>query len=257
MSETVIREVARNVWTFSRPFARFGVIPFGGRSTAIKMRDGGVWLLASTPLDGETKSTLNSLGPVQFIVGADAVHHLFLGEYKKEYPSAKVIAPEAARPRLEDKSLNFDGAWGRDPPDTKYGFEELRLGTRLLPSAQLETEHFSSHFDGFKNKDIAFFHPESKTLIEADLLLNLPCHEQYSKVKSGGRSLGFLNVNPWSWLHPRIVWSLGVDKAAMKRDAKTVASWDFERIIPCHGDVIEGKGKDAWLNTYKFYLQDN
>jgi len=56
----------------------------------------------------------------------------------------------------------------------------------------------------------------------------------------------------------------------MKRDARTVASWDFERIIPCHGvgdsfvwpwlkahcfqDVIEGKGKDAWMDAYKFYL---
>ncbi|KAF5349298.1 hypothetical protein D9756_009369 [Leucocoprinus leucothites] len=242
MSETVIREVAKNVWTFSRPFARFGVIPFGGRSTAIKMKDGGVWLLASTPLDEDTKSTLNNLGPVRFIVGADAVHHLFLGQYKKEYPSAKLIAPDAAHARLEDKSLKFDGAWGRDPPDTKYGFED---------------DIKSCYFDGFKNKDVAFFHPDSKTLIEADLLLNLPCNEQYSKAKSGSGAIPFMNVNPWSWLHPRIVWSLGVDKEAMRRDAKTVASWDFERIIPCHGDTIEGKGKDAWTSVYKFYLQNN
>ncbi|KAJ3572923.1 hypothetical protein NP233_g2758 [Leucocoprinus birnbaumii] len=239
MSETVIREVTRNVWTFSRPFSRFGVIPFGGRSTAIKMKDGGVWILASTPLDDETKATLNRLGPVRYIVGADAVHHLFLGQYKKEYPSAKLIAPEAAYARLEDKSLKFDGAWGQDPTETKYGFED---------------DIKSCYFDGFKNKDVAFFHPESKTLIEADLLLNLPCNEQYSKAKSGGGKLPFMNVNPWSWLHSRIVWSLGVDKEAMKRDARTVASWDFERIIPCHGDVIEEKGKEAWENVYKFYL---
>jgi hypothetical protein len=35
-----------------------------------------------------------------------------------------------------------------------------------------------SFFSGFKNKDVAFFHPESKTLIEADLLFNLPAKEQ-------------------------------------------------------------------------------
>jgi len=239
----VIREVTRNVWTFSRPFARFGVVPFGGRSTAIRMKDGGVWVLASTPLDEETKSTLDKIGPVRFIIGADAVHHLFLGQYKKAYPSAKVIGPEAALERTEDKSLKFDGAWGRDPSDTKYGFED---------------DIKACYFSGFKNKDIAFFHQESKTLIEADLLLNLPCNEQYSKVKSGKWSLplGF-HVNPWSWLHPRMIWSLGVDKEAMKRDAKTVASWDFERIIPCHGDVIEQRGKEAWLNVYKFFLQSD
>jgi len=37
----------------------------GGRSTAIRMKNGGVWLLASTPLSPETKAKLDELGPVQ------------------------------------------------------------------------------------------------------------------------------------------------------------------------------------------------
>jgi len=242
MSDTVIREVTRNVWTFSRPFSRFGLIQLGGRSTAIRMKDGGVWLLASTPLDEGTKSTLDNIGPVRFIISPDAVHHLFLTQYKKAYPSAKVIGPEAALARLEDKSLKFDGVWGRDPVDTKYGFED---------------DIKACYFDGFKNKDIAFFHPDSKTLIEADLLMNLPGTEQYSKQPSKWRFPFQSSLNPWSSLHPHVVWALGINKEAMKRDAKTVASWDFERIIPCHGDVIEERGKDAWLSTYKFFLQSD
>jgi hypothetical protein len=47
------------------PFTRYSIVPFGGRSTAIRMKDGGVWLLASTPLDDGTKSTLDNLGPVR------------------------------------------------------------------------------------------------------------------------------------------------------------------------------------------------
>lgn len=58
-------QVTNGVWTFSRPFARFGWIPFGGRSTAIKLKDGGVWLLASTPMSEETKAKLDELGPVK------------------------------------------------------------------------------------------------------------------------------------------------------------------------------------------------
>ena len=41
-------------------------MPLGGRSTAIQLKAGGVWILASTPLDAETKSTLNNLGPVKY-----------------------------------------------------------------------------------------------------------------------------------------------------------------------------------------------
>lgn len=49
-----------------RPFARFGVWPVGGRSTAIKLSSGGVWVLASTPLDTETKAKLQEMGPVKY-----------------------------------------------------------------------------------------------------------------------------------------------------------------------------------------------
>ena len=73
-------QVAKDVWTFSCPFARFGIFPVGGRSTAIKLSSGEVWVLASTPLNDATKSKIDELGPVKYIIGADAVHHLFLGK---------------------------------------------------------------------------------------------------------------------------------------------------------------------------------
>lgn len=49
------------------PFSRFGIIPVGGRSTAIKLSNGDVWVMASTPLTTETKAKLNELGPVKFV----------------------------------------------------------------------------------------------------------------------------------------------------------------------------------------------
>ncbi|KAF8886143.1 hypothetical protein BD779DRAFT_1531145 [Infundibulicybe gibba] len=240
MSDIVIREVAKDVWTFSRPFARFGWFPIGGRSTAVKLRDGGVWVLASTPLNDETKKTLDRMGPVKYIIGADAEHTMFLGEFKKAYPNAKLIAPQAAIDLVKDTSFSFDGAWGKDPASTRYGFED---------------DIKAIFFSGFKNKDVAFLHSTSKTLIQADLLFNLPATEQYSKSTTKPTHIPFVGgLSPTSWLHPRILWNLGIDKDAMRRDAKAVADWDFKRIIPCHGDVIEKDAHAAWRAAYKFYL---
>lgn len=64
-TQTAIRQVATDVWTFSRPFARFGLIPVGGRSTAVRLNDGGVWVLASTPLDERTRERLQAMGEVK------------------------------------------------------------------------------------------------------------------------------------------------------------------------------------------------
>lgn len=37
----------------------------GGRSTAVKLSDGSVWVIASTPLSPETKEAIDNLGPVR------------------------------------------------------------------------------------------------------------------------------------------------------------------------------------------------
>lgn len=85
-----------------------------------------------------------------------------------------------------------------------------------------------SFFSGFKNKDVAFFHPQSKTLIQADLLFNFPCHEQvcvpshmimvsvpnldpiqYSKSKMP--LLG--NLKPSLWFQQRMVGNLSINTA--------------------------------------------
>lgn len=90
--------------------------------------------------------------------------------------------------------------WGRDPIDAKYGFED-------------DIEHL--YFPGFENKDVAFLHKPSKTLIEADLLFNLhSVKEQYSRTKQSPRFLGIggLRFGPNSWIYPRLLWSQGTNK---------------------------------------------
>jgi len=238
MADIAIREVTKDVWTFSRPFNRFNLFPVGGRSTAIKLSDGNVWVLASTPLSPETKEALDGLGPVKYIVAGDAMHFLFLREFKEAYPNAKLIGVQQLLSLKRLAGLNFDGAYGHDPEGTQYGYED---------------EIKACYFSGFRNKDVAFLHLHSKSLVTADLIFNLPATEQYSK--AGSTYFPFVSYfRPGSWFHRTFLSMLGTDKTAMKRDAKTVASWDFDRIIPCHGDVVETDGKKAWEESYRTFL---
>jgi len=209
----------------------------GGRSTAIKLSDGDVWVLASTPLCDQTKAKLRELGDVRYIIGADLVHNLYLGQFQKAYPDAKLVTVEGVIDRIDD-NLRFDGLLGRDPPNAWYGFEnDIKY----------------CYFSGFKNRDAAFFHPASKTMVEADLLFNLPAKEQYSETWSPN-PFKFLPLNPYSSAHRKFVNSHYDHEENMRRDAKTVASWDFDRVIPCHGDVIETGGNAAWRAAYQDFL---
>lgn len=48
----------------------------------------------------------------------------YIAEFKKAYPEAKVVGVHGALERMSDKEFKFDGAWGKDAEDTKYGFED-------------------------------------------------------------------------------------------------------------------------------------
>jgi len=55
-------------YNISRPFTRFGILPLGGRSVAVKLSHGGVWVLASTPPTAETKAAIDGLGLVLLVL---------------------------------------------------------------------------------------------------------------------------------------------------------------------------------------------
>jgi hypothetical protein len=112
----------------------------------------------------------------------------------------------------------------------------------------------TSYFSGFSNKDVAFLHVATKTLIVADLLFNLPANEQYSQSNKSPKVPIIGKLNPESGALKWLLWKIGADKNAMQRDIKAVRDWDFDRIIMCHGDVIESNGKKAWEEAYSRYL---
>ncbi|GAA5939304.1 hypothetical protein JCM3775_007183 [Rhodotorula graminis] len=249
-NELVIRKLDSNTTIFSLPFARGGVVPFGGRSTAIKLQDGSVWLGASHPLDPATLDAINDLGPVKHIVQFDAEHGMYTKQYHDAFPSAKLYLPVGGvdkwkkKQPLPEGTVTFEhGVHETDPFEATTGGE--------IKSSSFVKAHI--------NQDIAFLHVPTKTLIEADLLMNLPPTEQYSR-SSARSTIPFLSgmMKPGSTAQKRFVHYLAAkDKKEMADAAKKVATWDFDRIIPCHGDVIETGGHKAWTDTYAWFLENN
>ncbi|KAJ7355846.1 hypothetical protein DFH08DRAFT_803785 [Mycena albidolilacea] len=248
----LISQVATDVWTFSRPFALYGWINIGGRSTAVKLAGGGVWVIASTPLSPETKAKLDELGPVEYIVGVSAAHSVYLAS-----------RPAAAIERRDDKTLTFDGVWGKTPsaPSTDSrtmsssdkGLPLLWLhqsGCRLLPCGVF--------YVGWWQVVITLVLKLMVRKIEGDLIFNFPGKEQYSKSKSSGHFPFYGPFGkPVGWIQGKLSASRSQDKAAMKRDVQTVAEWNFVRIIPYHGDVMEKDTKKICQRTmiWVFFLE--
>ncbi|KAM0792030.1 hypothetical protein ACM66B_006257 [Microbotryomycetes sp. NB124-2] len=251
--ELVIRKLNDRTTIFSAPFARFGLIPIGGRSTAIKLDDGSLWVVPSTALTPSTLTALQELaadGPgVRHLVTIDREHTLFVPQYIKAFPDAKVYVPsgtkdswskDESKKDLVDK-ISFVFGQGQGDP-----FEGQTNG-------EIKTVDFGKSHG---NEDVAFLHTPTRTLIQADLMFNLPPTEQYSK--SSKRSWFPVLSSQFTADgagHKRLLNLIAKDKTEYAKCAKAVAAWDFDKIIPCHGDVIESGGKGIWNNLYAKFLQ--
>lgn len=157
--------------------------------------------------------------------------------------------------------VKFSGMYGKDAPCTKYGYE-----SELVPQ----------YFATFANRDVAFLHRESQTLITADLLFNLPCNQQYRNTPAGRATWWIAGVvwfskffNPYSGLHKTFLGNAGVAngipgvkeggtaeerKKNFAEAASRVTKWDFGRIIMLHGDIIEKHGQEAWRSAFSQYI---
>jgi hypothetical protein len=167
-NKTVIRDVTSEITTFSVPFNRFAPFGFrnfvavGNRATAIRFHDGRILLLNPVPLEPTVRATLTALGGVHFIA-SDLGHHLYVKSYLEVWPDAKTIGVPGLEQKRKDVTWDFiSGDWSRGGPEDEFGFSE-----------DVETVMF----EGFITYCVAWYHKPSQTLIQSDLMMNLPCTE--------------------------------------------------------------------------------
>ncbi|KAH0208608.1 hypothetical protein KCU86_g7949, partial [Aureobasidium melanogenum] len=99
----VIRNVTPDVVTLSLPFARFGQINIGGRGTLVRLQNGSVAVFSPVALTNDVQSQINKMGAVKYICANDAEHHIFMDDWHKAFPDAKLIGPDALKEKRESQ----------------------------------------------------------------------------------------------------------------------------------------------------------
>ncbi|KAL4904538.1 hypothetical protein BDW74DRAFT_26208 [Aspergillus multicolor] len=254
----VIRNVTSNIITMSLPFARFGRFKFGGRGTLVRLSSGSIAVFSPVNLTPAVQETISGLGGrVKYIAALDLEHHIHLTTWKNAFPDAEIIAPE--------------GLWEKRQSVPEYKDTPIK---HILRQSNYNKEHgwpisedFNKEFEieyvhGHGSKEVVFLHKPSCTLIEADLMFNLPAREQYSKTGESATS-GILTklikpllstAQPATW-QKRFAWYvLAKDRTAFVESMKRIDKWEFNRLIPCHGDVIESGAKGVFRTVFEWFL---
>ena len=180
-SVMVIRKVSPNITTCSAPFARFGRFKVGGRGTIGTLRcSSSTWLciltspivrlqnntlavFSPTALTPDVQTAVKELGGnVRYISALDYEHHIFITEWAKAFPNAKLLGveglPEKRESSKETAGTKFEHVW------LKNNKGDFKVDPDF--DREFEYEYVHSH----ANKELVFFHVPDKTLIEADLV---------------------------------------------------------------------------------------
>jgi Domain of unknown function (DUF4336) len=237
----VFRDITPNMTTMSVPFARFGLLKVGGRATIIKLQTGALAVFSPVALTDDVKSKIKAMGDnVKYISAMDIEHHIFLTPWAKAYPEAAVIGMEGLPEKREKdpatKGIRFSHVF------TKSNKRDMKISEEF--DNEFDYEYVHSHV----NKELVYYHKPTRTMIEADLIFNLPAHEQYSKSGESATSgiltrifTALMNSRGEVTWQRRFVWYAagGKDRPGFTDSVKKMKQWDIQRIIPSHGDVME------------------
>ncbi|KAI3397817.1 hypothetical protein diail_10350 [Diaporthe ilicicola] len=257
----VIRNITPNVVTFSVPFKRFGTIPVGGRGTVVKLTSGALAVFSPVAMTDDVKAKLAELGgKVKYIVATDIEHHIFITEWHQAYPEARIIGPEGLYEKRVKQSAN----------DPKIGKEEFAViftakdKLNIKIDDEFDRDFLYEYVDSHANKELVFLYKPERIMIEADLMFNLPADEQYSKCPESEKKVGFpgsLFVSLQSTQGEakgmkRFLWYVlsARDRAGFNESVKRINDWDFDTLIPCHGETLVGNGKETFTRIFEWHL---
>jgi hypothetical protein len=202
-----------------------GLVPIPVRTTVIRLRDGSLVVHSPGPLGPELLRELDALGRVAFLVIPYA-HGKYAEAAARAFPSARLLA--ASEPPRARRSLPFHGALADDPPAEWAG--------------QIDTHRVR----GFRLNEVVLFHRASRTLVITDLAFNI------QESDSRFARLFFRAEGMWRRFAPSLLlkWFAVSDRRGLDASIERILRWNFERILPGHGAVLEHGGPEhlrmAW-----------
>ena len=219
MSEK-LSQFGPEIWIADGPVTSFHSFPYSTRMAVIRLSDGSLFVWSPIALSDPLRAAIDVLGPVRHLVSPNALHHLFLGEWKSAYPAARLYASPRLRGKRRD--LGFDAELG-DAPEPEW-------------AADIDQLVFHG---SFALSEIVFFHRTSHSVLFADLIQNFPY--DWFKGWRGvvARRGGIVAPNPGT---PRDWRASFLDRRAARTALDQILAWPIERVLIAHGDLPAADG---------------
>jgi len=201
----------------------------GRRMTIVRTRDEQLAIHSAMRLRGVDMEAIDHLGRVAHILVPNRFHGSDAGWYAERYPESRVLVPRALSRNPRSYS-RIDGTLEDDWP--------AGLGAELR---RLPVKGISFH-------EVVFHHVESRTLILTDLAFNFTNEFEGATrlfMKWNGAVNHFGPTRLFRWLFLK-------DRRKLAESIREILSWDFERVIVSHGQILDNSGKEKMHRAFRF-----
>jgi hypothetical protein len=229
----MLKKFGNEIWTADGPDVAVAGFHYPTRMAVIRLSDGSLFIWSPIRLTDSLRAEVGAVGRVRHIVAPNSLHHLFLAEWKRAYPGAKVYAPPKLRRKRKD--IVFDADLGNGAhPDWAGEVDQVLMHGNLITT------------------EVVFFHVESRTVLFADLIQQLPVN-----LLSGWRAIVAkldLMVGPEPSV-PRKFRLAFSNRRAARDSLERVLAWPAEKVLMAHGIPVEKEARAyldrafGWLRT--------
>ena len=208
-----LRNLAPGLWCVESSLRVGAGFHLPVRATVIRREGGALWLHSPIALDDATAAEIDAIGPVRDVVAPSLLHHLFARAALDRWPGARLHAPTSLGKKRPDLSIDVPLA-----EDSRWADITI-VAIEGAPS-----------FDEF-----VFVHRPSRTLILTDLVFNMHAPVGWMT------PLVLRMVGAFRRLAQSRAWRLAVrDRAAFRASGERVMAHSIERLVPAHGDIVDG-----------------
>lgn len=228
----MLQAFGEELWIADGPETSVIGFRYPTRMAVIRLSGGGLFIWSPTALTDDLRSAVDALGPVRFLIAPNALHHLFLDDWRRVYPDARLYEPPGLREKRPD--IAFHGELGDAPADEwADDIDQVPIRGNLITT------------------EVVFFHRASRTAMFTDLI------QHFSPTWFTGWRAVLARLDLMTAPDPAVPRKFRrsfIDRRAARRGLERILAWPVRKVLMAHAAPVEEDGHAfidrtfAWLS---------
>jgi hypothetical protein len=227
----VLKEFGPDIWIADGPTVTAAAgFHYPTRMAVIRLSGGELFIWSPTQLSDDLRAEVDALGEARYLIPPNSLHHVFLDDWQRAYPAAKVYAPPGLRQKRKD--IRFDG----DLDDVVIADWVNDIDLVIMRGSRITTE-------------VVFFHRKSATVLFTDLIQHFR-PEWFKGWRAIVARLDLMVATEPSV--PRKFRVAFTDRHAARASIRRILAWPAEKVLMAHGDPITEGGQEFIRRAFRW-----